>query len=57
LAQAAAEAADRAGTEVSAASVAGRSHGPAGRWAQLRHRVRQLTERRSDPEPVEREQV
>jgi lysophospholipase L1-like esterase len=57
LAQAAAEAVDRAGTEVSAASVAGRSHGPAGRWAQLRHRVRLLTERRSDPEPVEREQV
>lgn len=52
LAQAAAEAAERAGTEVSAVRVAGRSHGPAGRWAQLRHRVRQLTERRSDPEPV-----
>ena len=52
LAQAAVEAAERAGTEVSAARVAGRSHGPAGRWAQLRHRVRQLTERRTDPEPV-----
>ncbi len=51
LAQAAAEAADRAGTEVSAARVAGREHGPAGRWAQLRHRVHQLTERRADPEP------
>jgi lysophospholipase L1-like esterase len=52
LAQAAAEAADRAGTEVSAARVAGRSHGPAGRWAQLRYRVRQLTERRADPRPA-----
>jgi lysophospholipase L1-like esterase len=50
LAQAAVEAADRAGTEVSAALVAGRDNGPAGRWAQLRHRVRQLTERPHDPE-------
>ncbi len=52
LAQAASEAVDRAGTEVSAVRVAGRSHGPAGRWAQLRIRVRQLTERRSDPQPA-----
>jgi hypothetical protein len=49
LAQAAVEAADRAGTEVIGARVAGRERGPAGRWAQLRHRVRQLTERPSDP--------
>jgi lysophospholipase L1-like esterase len=49
LAQAAVEAADRAGTEVSGARVAGRERGPAGRWAQLRHRVRQLTERPRDP--------
>jgi hypothetical protein len=50
LAQAAAEAADRAGTEVTGARVAGREHGPAGRWAHLRHRVRQLTERPQDPQ-------
>jgi lysophospholipase L1-like esterase len=39
LPQAAVEAAHFAGTEVSAASVAGNERGPAGRWAQLRHRV------------------
>jgi lysophospholipase L1-like esterase len=39
LPQAAAEAAHRPGTEVSAAQVAGHDRGPAGRWAQLRHRV------------------
>jgi lysophospholipase L1-like esterase len=50
LAQAAVEAADHAGTEVSGARVAGRDNGPAGRWAQLRHRVRQLTERPHDPQ-------
>jgi lysophospholipase L1-like esterase len=50
LAQAAAEAVDRAGTEVTGARVAGREHGPAGRWAHLRHRVRQLTERPQDPQ-------
>jgi lysophospholipase L1-like esterase len=49
LVQAATEAVDQPGTEVSAASVSGRDHGPAGRWAQLRHRVRQLTERPQDP--------
>lgn len=49
LVQAATEAADHPGTEVSAAQVSGRDHGPAGRWAQLRHRVRQLTERPHDP--------
>ncbi len=45
LAQAAVEAADRAGTEVSAAQVTGR----AGRWAKLRHRMRARTERPQDP--------
>ncbi len=49
LVQAALEAADQPGTEVSAAVVAGRERGPAGRWAQLRHRVRQLTVRPRDP--------
>ena len=49
LAQAAVEAADQAGTEVTGARVGGRERGPAGRWVQLRHRVRQLTERRQDP--------
>ena len=39
LPQAAAEAVDRPGTEVSAAQVAGHDRGPGGRWAQLRHRV------------------
>jgi lysophospholipase L1-like esterase len=38
LPQAANEAAKVAGTEVSAARVAGRESGPAGRWALLRHR-------------------
>jgi lysophospholipase L1-like esterase len=49
LAQAAVQAAGRAGTEVTGARVAGRDRGPSGRWVQLRHRVRQLTERRQDP--------
>ncbi len=49
LVQAAAEAVYRPGTEVSAAQVSGRDQGSAGRWAQLRHRVRQLTERPQDP--------
>jgi len=49
LVDAAIEAADNPGTEVSAAVVAGHERGPAGRWAQLRHRVRQLTERPQDP--------
>jgi lysophospholipase L1-like esterase len=39
LQQAAAEAVDRPGTEVSAAQVAGHDRGPGGRWAELRHRV------------------
>ncbi|MEU8343009.1 SGNH/GDSL hydrolase family protein [Spirillospora sp. NPDC048832] len=37
VAQAAAEAAERAGTEVSGASVAGDDRGPRGRWATLRY--------------------
>ncbi len=49
LVQAAIEAADQPGTEVSRAMVAGRERGPAGRWAHLRHRVRQLTVRPRDP--------
>jgi lysophospholipase L1-like esterase len=49
LVRAAAEAADRPGTEVSQAQVSGRDHGPAGRWAELRHRVRLWTERPQDP--------
>lgn len=39
LPQAAAEAVRLPGTEVSGISVGGRERGPAGRWAQLRHRV------------------
>jgi lysophospholipase L1-like esterase len=49
LVRAAAEAATSPGTEVSAAQVSGAEAGPAGRWAQLRHRVRQLVERPQDP--------
>ncbi|HKE63319.1 MAG TPA: SGNH/GDSL hydrolase family protein [Micromonosporaceae bacterium] len=49
LTRAAVEAADRPGTEVSRAQVSGREHGPAGRWAQLRRRVHQFTERPQDP--------
>jgi lysophospholipase L1-like esterase len=49
LVQAAAEAADQPGTEVSQARVSGRDHGPAGRWAQLRHRVWHPTARPQDP--------
>jgi lysophospholipase L1-like esterase len=39
LPQAAAEAVRQPGTEVSGISVGGRERGPAGRWAQLRHRM------------------
>jgi lysophospholipase L1-like esterase len=52
LAEAAVEAAERAGTEVSATQVAGRDRGPAGRWAQLRHRVWRRTEHPTDPAHV-----
>jgi len=49
LAEAAVEAVDHAGTEVSGAQVAGRDHGPAGRWADLRHRLRPRIEQPRDP--------
>jgi lysophospholipase L1-like esterase len=49
LADAAIEAVERAGTEVSATRVAGRDRGPAGAWAQLRHRVWRRTEHPTDP--------
>ncbi|OLB78324.1 MAG: GDSL family lipase [Actinobacteria bacterium 13_2_20CM_2_71_6] len=49
LAQAAVEAVDQAGTEVSGAEVAGQERGPAGRWADLRHRLRTRIERPQDP--------
>jgi lysophospholipase L1-like esterase len=52
LPRAAVEAADRAGTEVSRTDVAGRERGPAGRWAQLRHRVWRRTEHPMDPTHV-----
>lgn len=50
LAQAAAEAAGRAGTEVSRARVAGQTYGPGGRWAQLRHRVWRRTAHPTNPD-------
>jgi lysophospholipase L1-like esterase len=49
LAEAAVEAVDHAGTEVSGARVAGQERGPAGRWASLRHRLRGRIERPRDP--------
>jgi hypothetical protein len=49
LAQAAVEAVDQAGTEVSGARLAGQERGPAGRWAELRHRLRARVERPRDP--------
>jgi lysophospholipase L1-like esterase len=49
LREAAVEAVAIAGTEVSGASVAGRERGPAGRWAQLRHRVGRRTQHPTDP--------
>jgi hypothetical protein len=52
LADAAVEAVERAGTEVSATRVAGRDRGPAGAWAQLRHRVWRRTEHPTDPSHV-----
>ncbi|MCW2610859.1 MAG: hypothetical protein QOC93_4127 [Actinomycetota bacterium] len=49
LAQAAVEAVDAAGTEVSGAALAGRDRGTLGRWAQLRHRIRLFTTAPADP--------
>ena len=51
LTQAAVEAAENAGTEVVAASVAGHERGPAGRWAQLRRRVWRRTVPAQDVKP------
>jgi lysophospholipase L1-like esterase len=55
LPRAAVTAARRAGTEVSATSVAGRERGPAGRWAALRTRARGVIRPTdaSDPDPLE----
>jgi lysophospholipase L1-like esterase len=50
LPQAAVEAVDTPGTELTGARVAGRERGPAGRWVHLRRRVRQ-TIRPADPVP------
>jgi hypothetical protein len=52
LADAAVEAVERAGTEVSATQVAGRDSGPAGALAQLRRRVWRRTEHPTDPSHV-----
>lgn len=52
LARAAVEAVDRAGTEVSGARVGGQERGPAGRWADLRHRLGIRVERPQGPAPV-----
>jgi lysophospholipase L1-like esterase len=49
LAQAAVEAADAAGTEVSGTALAGRDRGTLGRWAQLRHRIRLFPAAPEDP--------
>jgi lysophospholipase L1-like esterase len=49
LPAAAVAAAAHSGTEVSAASVAGRERGPEGRWAQLRHRAWRYVRRPTDP--------
>jgi lysophospholipase L1-like esterase len=50
LPQAAVEAADAAGTEVSATAIAGRDRGPWGRWVELRHRIRVVTRRPAGPD-------
>jgi hypothetical protein len=49
LPQAAVEAADEAGTEVSATAVNGRERGSRGRWVELRHRIRFFTNSPEDP--------
>jgi hypothetical protein len=49
LAQAAVEAADAAGTEVSGTAIAGRDRGTLGRWAQLRYRIRLFPAAAEDP--------
>jgi lysophospholipase L1-like esterase len=52
LPEAAAEAARRPGTEVSAVSVGGRERGPGGRWAQLRHRMWEVLHLPENPAPA-----
>jgi lysophospholipase L1-like esterase len=49
LAQAAVEAADAAGTEVTGTAMAGRDRGSLGRWAQLRHRIRMFPAAPAEP--------
>jgi lysophospholipase L1-like esterase len=49
LTDAAVAAAEAAGTEVAPAAVEGRSHGPWGRWAELRHRIRLRVGRSTGP--------
>jgi hypothetical protein len=52
LPAAAVAAAAHSGTEVSAASVAGRERGPQGHWARLRHRASRYVRRPTDPTHV-----
>jgi lysophospholipase L1-like esterase len=54
LPQAAVEAADAAGTEVSATALGGRDRGTLGRWAQLRHRIRLFPAAPQDPQSAPR---
>jgi lysophospholipase L1-like esterase len=49
LPEAAVEAADAAGTEVSGTAVNGRDRGRRGRWVELRHRIRFFTNSPEDP--------
>jgi hypothetical protein len=49
LPQAAVEAVDAAGTEVSATEVNGRDRSRRGRWVELRHRIRFITGSPEDP--------
>lgn len=53
LPQAAVEAAQHAGTEVSGVRVGGRDRGPAGRWAQLRRRVWEAVRHAEAPSTLE----
>ncbi|MEY9841877.1 SGNH/GDSL hydrolase family protein [Streptacidiphilus sp. EB103A] len=53
VAQAAAEAAGRGGTEVAGAAVLGAESGPRGRWALLKHRRRRHLPEQSSAEPAE----
>jgi len=51
LVEAAVEAADTAGAEVTATEVGGRERGRGGRWAALRHRIRLAPRTPADPAP------